>query len=348
MDIYKDIYYLNKINYKNYLLYTKAGSPLFNMLPISLRCMVSEPLSRPIMLACETVNICTNSCIICPYEKMTRKKTTMSIELFEKVLHDYSAMGGGCLTLTPKSGEVFLDTLLEARLSLLDTYPRIQSLSVTTNAIPVERYSDSSLRTILNYFDKIQISIYGLDREEYSTMTRRDFYSRMIGNIQRILEILDGTRTEVLFGFRFLKNHSTKDVEDWIGMNFGMDIPYDHTYTYMDWNHVLDTTNIDLMDANWREKPDGDSHCLLPLLLSIVYSNGDVSYCPCIDFDISSEFNLGNIRDTPLGEILNSEKSKGLWKKLPEKCISCSSYRPIAKISDYPDLFKNPVKYVGA
>ena len=80
------------------------------------------------MLACETVNICTNSCIICPYEKMTREKATMSIEMFEKVLHDYSEIGGGCLTLTPKSGEVFLDNQLEERLLLLDKYNSIKIL----------------------------------------------------------------------------------------------------------------------------------------------------------------------------------------------------------------------------
>jgi len=80
------------------------------------------------MLNCETVNICTNNCIICPYSKMKREKTIMSQKIFEKVLHDYSEIGGGYLTLTPKNGEFFLDNLLPGRLSALDNYPKVRRL----------------------------------------------------------------------------------------------------------------------------------------------------------------------------------------------------------------------------
>ena len=349
MDIYKNISYLSKTSYKNYLLYGNPRYAFPNKLPDLLKynSILCNILSRPIMLACETVNICTNNCIICPYEKMTREKTTMSIEMFEKLLHDYSEIGGGCLTLTPKNGEVFLDKLLEKRLPLLEKYPKIKYLSITTNAIPIDRFSDKALMKLLNYFDRIHISVYGLDQEEYSTLTRKDFYSRMVSNIKRIIEFRDVNKTELLFGFRFLKIHSEKDIDDWIKTNFGMDIPHGHTYTYMNWNGALDERNPLPWEGKWRKRTKGDSHCITPMILGMVYSNGDVSYCPCNDFDICEEFNLGNIKDKSLSDIFNSEKNIVMWRNLPKKCLSCSSYRPIANLCNYFDLFEDPVKYIG-
>jgi hypothetical protein len=278
---------------------------------------------------------------------MTREKATMSMAMFEKVLQDYSEIGGGCLTLTPKNGEVFLDNRLEERLSLLDKYPMIKYLSITTNAIPIDRFSDDLLRKILNYFDRIHISVYGLDQEEYSMMTRRDYYSRMVSNIKRIIKLRDINKTEMLFGFRFLKSHSEKDINDWIKRNFEIDIPYGYTDSYMDWNGAIDQRNALPGVANWKKRTQGDSHCIIPFILGMVYSNGDVSYCSCNDFDICEDFKLGNINDKSLSKIFNSERNIEFWKILPKKCVNCNSYRPMADFDNYSDLFGDPVKYIG-
>lgn len=352
MDIYKGVAILNEMRYEDYLLHKVEKHPLVRKLPEYLRTkfdsLLYETYSRPIMLECETVNVCTNNCIVCPYEIMTRKKMTMPMKTFEKVLSDYSDIGGGYLTLTPKNGEVFLDELLADRLSILNKYPKIKGLSITTNAIPLDRLSDDNLKKIISHFDLVNISIYGLDREEYRIMTRRDFYSRMIANVNRIIEMRDERKTKLLFGFRFLKSRSTNDINRWIKSNFGRtDIFYDYTSTYMDWNGALDEKQIALYEGKWRMRDRGDSHCFLPLIAAIVYSNGDVSYCPCNDFDIYEEFRLGNIEDKSLNELFNSEKNKELWRTLPGKCLSCTSYRPMADLYKYADVFEDPIKYIG-
>jgi len=240
-----------------------------------------------------------------------------------------------------------LDNQLEERLSLLDKYNSIKYCSITTNGIPIDRFSDNNLRKILKYFDKIHISIYGLDPEEYNAMTKRDYYSRLMLNIKRIIDLSDTNKTNLMFGFRFLKDHSKRDMDDWIKRNFEIDIPYGYTYTYMNWNGALDERNALPWSGNWRKKAKGNSHCITPLILGMVYSNGDLSYCPCNDFDICEEFRLGNINDKSLGEMFNSQKNVELWSNLPERCRNCSSYRPIANINNYPDLFEDPVKYIG-
>ena len=70
---------------------------------------------RPLMLICETVNICNNDCIICPYSSQSRKKELMNLDLFRNILDQYAEIGGGYISLTPMVGEVFLDSLLEKK-----------------------------------------------------------------------------------------------------------------------------------------------------------------------------------------------------------------------------------------
>jgi MoaA/NifB/PqqE/SkfB family radical SAM enzyme len=347
MDVYKNVDHLKNYHYNKYILYKKEKYPHLNRLPILSRLKIFDMLypirSRPIMLDCETINTCTNDCIICAYGMMKRDKIVMPLERFEKVLNDYSSMGGGYLSLTPR-GEVFLDPLLMERISLLNKYPRIKGISVTTNAVPIDRFSDRSLRQLLKSFIRIHISIYGLDSEEYSLMTRRDFYSRMVSNINKIIEFVDRDKTSICFGFRLLKAHSEKDIVDWLQKNLGTaDLPFGYTYTYTNWRGAFSDPLP--FEGKWQERAQGKCHCIMPLIEGVVYSNGDVSYCPCTEFDIIEEFKLGNIDDQSLSDIFNSDKNRDLWSNLPKTCLTCSYYHPITQLP--LSAFQDPVSLIG-
>jgi molybdenum cofactor biosynthesis enzyme MoaA len=189
MDVYKNVEFLKRIPYGEHLLYKKERYPRLNiaarLLKLKIPEIFYEKMSRPIMIDCETINTCTNDCIFCAYGMMKRNKIIMPTERFEKVLQDYSEIGGGYLSLTPR-GEIFLDPYLVKRMSLLGEYPRIKGVSVTTNAVPIDRFSDDELMLILNSLIRIHISIYGLDREEHRLITQRDFYPRVVSNIKKI------------------------------------------------------------------------------------------------------------------------------------------------------------------
>ena len=209
MNIYRNVKQLNNTRYSSKLFFPcPSDSP-----------SEGTTCSRPVMVICETVNICSNDCIICPYGTMTRKKEVMSLELFEKLLQDYSAMGGGKLSLTPKTGDIFFDTQLLKRLDLIKKYPKITGISVTTNAIASDRFTDRELRDIISSFERVHISVYGLDPEEYSLMTRRDTYQRMVDNIRRILAISPRSGT-ITLGFRLLRERSPAEIYAWLLKNF--------------------------------------------------------------------------------------------------------------------------------
>src|SRR6476620_1626427 len=105
---------------------------------------------RPRALMVETINICNNDCIICPYSSQHRSKQTMSLGLFAKVVRDYATIGGGNIGLTPMTGEVFLDKFLRQRLDLIKSEPSINSVSAITNGSMVHRFSDAQLAQILS------------------------------------------------------------------------------------------------------------------------------------------------------------------------------------------------------
>lgn len=351
MNIYQNVKQLVETRYKDSVFFYhdgKAPEQPFSYTGVR-HYEHSTILSRPVMVICETVNICCNDCIICPYSSMTRKKETMPAELFEKVLKDYSDMGGGKLSLTPKMGDIFFDDLLIERLDLIKKYPKITGISVTTNAILSDQFSDKELQEIVSSFEKIMISVYGIDAEEYFLMTRRDTYQRMIDNIARILSVSKRPHA-IELGFRFLKQRLQSDVDGWILKNFHKKIASNVTSHFMDWGGSLDSTKMLPFSGKWRQKKANAIQCVIPLAACQIFSNGDVSFCSCNDYDIKEEFRLGNIADHTLTEIINSPKNEKLWASplyLPKSCKFCGSHRSFTKLENYSYVFENPLEFIG-
>lgn len=353
MNIYRNIKQLKDNKYKGYIFFCREEKkqstgflrPVFKNHENSC----SKEYSRPVMVICETVNICCNDCIICPYSTTTREKQVMSIEIFEKILKDYSEMGGGKLSLTPKMGDIFFDDLLIERLDVIKKYPKITGISVTTNAILSDRFSDKELKQIVTSFQRMLISVYGIDNEEYMLMTRRDTYQRMIDNLSRIIKVSRKPNV-IRLGFRLLKERSKSEIESWIITNFHKKIPYNVTNHYMDWGGSLDSKKLLPFSAKWKQAKVNASQCIIPLVACLIFSNGDVSFCSCNDYAIKEEFRLGNISNQTLSEIINSNKNENLWKSplnLPKSCKFCVSHRAFNNLENYSYLFDDPQEFIG-
>ena len=302
------------------------------------------------MLFCETVNICNNDCIVCPYGRMTRKKETMSLELFKKVLNDYSAIGGGALSLTPVVGDVFLDKYLVDRIKLLKNYENINDISFTTNAIASDKLTDKELSFILTNLKRIYISIYGIDAEESLAITRKHNYSRALQNIHRIIS-LTANPQKIQLGFRCIKKHDKNTIQAWINQHFGFKIAFDHIDSYANWGGAIDVRNHLPFHGKWQPVKENLSQCLIPLIAAQIYSNGDISFCPCCDYDSVHELHLGNIKKNSFSDIYNGEKTATLWNfekaQIPSFCKFCSFHISLNDLQRYEFMFENPYPIVG-
>jgi len=348
MNVFSGISLLDCPDYSKYLHYTVQPSRLDRILNSFHRRPDLGLQSRPLMLICETVNICNHRCIICPYDRLQREHQVMGMSLFQKVLHDYSEMGGGYLSLTPMVGDIFFDPHLLKRLELISDYPPIKSVSVTTNGVYADRFSDDDLKYIVNQFGRIHISVYGLDEQEYHTMTRKDTYRKMLCSIRKVVDLTD--RDNIVFGFRLLKNRTDSEIQTWIEENFGLSYPHSSTTSYSNWGGSLDDSEILPGDAQWTKKIQSSEPCLIPLLAAQIFSNGDVSFCACADYEGDRELLLGNIADKTFGEIYNSDKTRNLWlnsPKIPDICKNCSFYRPLSDLKSNEHILEYPLDMVG-
>lgn len=305
---------------------------------------------RPLTLQVETVNTCNNLCVICAYPLHLNRKVVMPMDIFEKVLSDYSAMGGGYMSMTPVTGDILLDKHLLERLDLVKKYPAIREIGVTTNAAMLDRFSDCEVHKIVDSFGKIQISIYGIDEEEYISMTKRNSYRRAVEGVRRIL----GVRTKNIYlAFRLLKPRSKQDLVNWIEQEVSCKEPVEinsiMTGGYANFSG-LDTSKALPFGATWNTLQPTKTQCMIPLLAVQVSSNGEVSFCPCVG--AREDLILGNISRNTLLEIYNSSKTRALWEwskyGIPKSCAACSFYVPIEHLGQDPSIIDDPFKMAGA
>jgi MoaA/NifB/PqqE/SkfB family radical SAM enzyme len=204
--------------------------------------------------------------------------------------------------------------------------------------------------------DYISISIYGVDQREYEAMTRKKTYERMVEGIRRFLEF---ARCEVSLEFRLLNNKGRPELEKWITSEIH---PAPHARLkinsvitdYANWG-IYDATNRPLPgDAKWFASKNQHSRpqCMIPIFACIVYSGGNVSFCPCDNFNDVEELRLGNIREQTLPQLYNSPRARELWNwkrhGTPEFCKACSFHIGFDLISADPEILMNPHKVVGA
>jgi len=318
--VFGNVSYLNKAKLKKYFQY--------------------QNMCRPLYLGIETVNICNLKCIICPCSKMTRKRGLMDMDLFKKIVSDYCEIDGGDVSLTPVIGDIFLDKYLLERIKYLKTQSKIRDIGFITNAIAASRFNDKDLRFIINSTYRIDISIYGLNEEEYSTMTRtKGSYDKMIKGIKRIVNLNE--KSVISFGFRFLINHSQTEIEQWIINNFNRNIPFGYILEYANWG---DETTIKMplpYDAKWMPVQEQKKKlpCYFPLASTKVFLNGDVNFCLCIDYNNDiTENTIGNIKYERLIDIYNGVKARALWKNGFSKCKTCT-FKNITLINFIEDYF---------
>jgi radical SAM protein with 4Fe4S-binding SPASM domain len=123
---------------------------------------------------------------------------------------------------------------------------------------------------------------------------------------------------------------------------------------YANWGMYNNSNNPLTGDAKWIpfQKLDNRPQCLIPMLACIVLSNGNVSFCPCDNFDDVEELRLGNIMEHSLASLYNSPRAQELWqwKKYgtPAFCKNCSFHIPLSLLQETPSILTDPHQIVGA
>ena len=307
---------------------------------------------RPIMLFCETVNICNADCVFCPYSAQTRARGFMEAELFERVLDQYRQIGGGHLTLTPMVGDALLDRNWMQRIRLLGSMRKWIVPSITSNLYALEKYSDHDVLEMLQVLRRIHISCYGITPEECEAITRRRAFDRFLYQTRRLLNIqqASGTNCDVRIGFRLATPQSHEELESFLHRNFGQMLPFGSTTTYANWGNSMHGELPG--EANWVTPRSNESACVMLPLAIQVYWDGRVSACSCCDYDSGEQLYLGDANKQTLGEIFNGPRSQAVWRahhsgKLQPICQHCTFHVPLTTLSSNHPIVQSPLDFIG-
>lgn len=327
------------------ILFELVRSPFKTSAEIGRRLLnnliVTEQVSRlqktsglaPLILQIETTNACNAACVFCAKSRMKRGKGVMSLPLFKKIVADYSNMGGGPVSLTPVIGDALLDPHLLERLQIMKEHAEINQISLTTNAIALEKYSDKEVCRLLESLYCIQVSIGGLDAESYKMMFGVDRFSEVRLSMERLLELRTKVSqpAHITFAFRtndwkFESRHK-KVLEEY--ERGGVHV--NHIWTYANYSGHVESDkklNLVVMQSCLQKR----RACFYPSVAMSICWNGVVTACGCADFE-GNQLMIGNAENEDLKAVWDGRKRTGIidafkGATLPPICRQCSAYQP--------------------
>ncbi|HEY5512180.1 MAG TPA: radical SAM protein [Geomonas sp.] len=295
-----------------------------------LRSLAKE---KPFVLQVENTNICNAVCVFCAYPSMQRKKGVMSLPLFEKIVSEYAELGGGALSFTPVVGDALLDPHLVERLRMLERFPSIDQITMTTNGIALERYSDDAVKYLLKSLYCIQVSIGGLDRSTYLSQYGVDRFPETQRGMERLVGLSKEVENSARLTFAFRTDdwkfplRFRKELASYrrAGVHIG------HIWNYDNYSGVVSKDEHPqlVIKENSADKP---AACAYPSIHMAVCWDGRITACGCVDFE-ADKLSIGNAESGTLAEAWSGARHAGILDsfargKLAPTCRECSAYKP--------------------
>lgn len=305
--------------------------------------------ARPLYLNVETTNVCNARCVFCCYGKMKIEPQILPLDIFEKVIREYSEMGGGAISLTPVPGDVLLDPHLIKRYEILGKYKNIDQVSFTTNGIALAKYSDDELIHILRSSFMIQFSIGGLDRELYKSLYQVDQLENVLTSVSRVLDIKAAINGDVHIHLSFRTNDPRFEEthREQLEAFKKRGCLVSHISTYGNFGGIVKSGEVKGVSISCGAGPIKGGLCAYPLLMLSVLPNGSVTNCGCVD--VTGDYlNIGDAHSDTLQECWRSAKREKILKsfsqgKIIDLCRQCSMFRGVEHFGLPP--YKNVRSY---
>lgn len=281
--------------------------------------------NKYVQLRIEGTNKCNSNCVFCAYQYDKSEKKTLDFELYKSAIDQFVSEGGEMVSFIPVVGEALLDKLLFERMEYLKKYPEIVQIELFTNGILLTKrvFEDLVDAGMTDLF----ISTSGFEKDQYEKMFRNSFYDKLISNL-----------AEIALSDRFLKcsiniiiytdslfptfNRQYKRFKK-LGYHFLINNFVDN------WNDKIKDYNLPGFMYVAPKLKNHSSPCLQIYRGITLRADGSLTQCGCRDVDHDREMTFGNIKDTPLHELINN----GTWQKLydgfcnknvPDICKKCT------------------------
>ncbi len=241
----------------------------------------------------ETTTKCNYNCIICPRDKLTRKRETMPLNRFKYLLDKVISETSQYDTVTFSGfGEPLLDPTLDEKIKLASNHGFNVLILSNGSLLTVERFKVLEGLGVKS----IRISLYGMSTQTYSAIhriTKPEIFNKLIDNLVKIAEMKK--TTEILLTYNVVEGINSSETEAWIEF----------------WKDKVDLIEV-WKPHNWVDgrdyraiQPEKLDTCGRPWTTPLqIQVDGTVNMC-CFDFD--GKLLLGDLNTQTLGEIFSSE-----------------------------------------
>lgn len=287
---------------------------------------------RPYELHFELTNLCNANCVFCPYQFQTREVEFMPDAVFEKAVSDFISIGGGSVGLTPIVGDALIDPKFVDRVKYLRSFPSIDRIWVTTNAILLDKHGvDEVLDSGLT---SITISTAGFEEETYERIYRSKSYHRVQRNVLELIS-KNSKRAEPLNITIGLRSDLPLDVvlnqpdfQPILAYNPSIDF----TWSFTSANGRITRSTLPA-SMKLRVVSSRKETCVQLYNGPIVLPDGTVMACSCVAaMDALKDLAIGNVNSASLLEIWVSDRLKDIRGAfvngdLNKTCDGCDMYR---------------------
>jgi radical SAM protein with 4Fe4S-binding SPASM domain len=152
------------------------------------------PMKQPLVLFVDPSDRCCLKCSFCPtsdiflMQKVNRPLNNMSFDLFKKIVNDLYEFENPIKVLRLYGmGEPLLNKDFCSMVKYAKTCPVIESIDTTSNGICLN--PTLNLKLVESGLDRINISINGLNNDQYRSFTKTNIdFNRLVGNITHLYE----------------------------------------------------------------------------------------------------------------------------------------------------------------
>jgi wyosine [tRNA(Phe)-imidazoG37] synthetase (radical SAM superfamily) len=258
----------------------------------------------------EITTKCNYNCIICPRDKLTRNRKTMSLGLFKKLFDKIISETNQYDTLTfPGMGEPLLDKTLLDKITYAKQ--RISNLSVLilTNGsfLTWEKFKQLENAGV----NSVRVSLYGNDPESYAKIhgiKDLSVFNKIKDNLLKIAR--NKTNTKLLFTLNIVNGKNDGFVKDWIRFWEPkvdlIEVWYPHNWVYARNYRKIQKEKLKTCGRPFRG----------PLQVQV---DGTVNMC-CFDFN--GKLTLGDLKTQSLKEIFSSS----IYKKIAD-CHTTGNFK---------------------
>lgn len=296
-----------------------------------------KPLAIP-EINIENTSICNARCVFCPNGIMQRPRQAMKGDVFKKSVDEAIAMGATVVNFSVMIGDPLLDPQLLERARYVKSFPQVREMGFTTTLQWLHRFELSQFFDC--GFDWITVSTTLSGAEQYRNFFGVDKYDQMLANLIALLTENNRRNRPICVVLsikptpepreNILDHPDFQRVQSLTSQDLRKLVKHEEFFV-MDWGGAMQLPPYLKPFPLWprRHRPCGR---LLRNLM--IYSNGAVGACNCVDFEANTELVIGNVSDTPLAALWQSERLKQIrtdWrtgKRIPDVCATCQMYRP--------------------